>query len=147
MGTLLVGGLGVGLGQAVNTAVRRWPLPSVIVGLVGGFFLYSYWKSERGTDHRRDARSFAVETGRELSAFIARALDAKDLLERAAFIPEREPSPLSGVARVIASAPRPLRPGEVAPHVGYSTQRVTSILKAPLFQRTSEGYYLLGRRG
>jgi PIN domain len=146
-GTILVGALSVEFGKGLVGAARRWPLPSLLVGLAGGYFLYAYWQSERGVGQRRDARSFAVEAGRDLSVFIGRALDARDLLERAAFIPEREPTPLSAVARLVASAPRPLRPGEIGGQLGYTPQRVTSILQAPVFERTSEGYYLLGRRG
>jgi hypothetical protein len=147
IGTLLVGSLGAGLGQAALNAGRRWPLPAMLVGLVGGYFLYVYWRSERGVGHRREVRSFAADAGRDISVFLTRAFDASELLERAAFVVEGDPTPLSGVARVVAAAPRPLRPGDIAPRVGYSTQRVTSVLREPIFQRTSEGYYLLGIRG
>jgi hypothetical protein len=147
MGTVVVGYSGVQLGSAIINAVRRWPFPALFVGFVGGYFLYSYWQSERGASHRGEARSFATDAGRELSAFLRRAFDAQELLERAAFVPEGDPTPLAGVARVVAAAPRPLRPGEIAPRVGFSPQRVTALLREPIFHRTDEGYYPLGLRG
>jgi hypothetical protein len=68
----------------------RWPSGSRASGQVSG------------DDHRR-----------ELSTFVGRAFDAQDLLERAAFVPESEPTALAGAARVVAAAPRPLRPAEI----------------------------------
>jgi hypothetical protein len=48
MGTVVVGYTGVEFGRALVSAARRWPLPALLVGLVGGYFLFAYWQSERG---------------------------------------------------------------------------------------------------
>lgn len=147
LGTFVACALGVELGNLVLEAARRWPFPTLLAGLGSGYFLYAYWQSDRGVNHRREARSLAVDLGRGLSEFLVRVEDARALLEGAAFVPEGEPTPLSGVARVVAAAPRPLRPGEIAPSVGFSAQRVTNLLQNPIFHRTSQGHYLLGARG
>jgi hypothetical protein len=147
IGALVLAATGWELGRGVVTAARRWPLPTIIASIVGGYLLHAYWQSQRGVGQRREARSLAADAGRELAAFLDRAVEARMLLERAAFVPDGEPTPLAGVARLVAVAPRSLLPGEIAPRVGFSHQRVTSVLQEPIFERTSEGLYLLGRLG
>ena len=147
IGTLGVGYSVVEIASALARAARRWPWPAVIFGAACSYFLYAYWQSDRGTRQRRDLRTFAVDTSRELGAFLNQAFEARALLERTAFVPVGDPTPLAGVARVVAAAPRPVRPIDIATRVGYSYQRVTTLLQEPIFERTREGYYFLGVRG
>ena len=49
------------------------------------------------------------------------------------------------MARAVATAPHPLWPSQIAAQMSLSTQKVTALLRKPIFTRTVDGSYLLGR--
>lgn len=143
----LAGSIGVEIGSGIIGAARRAPLPALLIGAGAGCLLYRYWTSECGRGHRGELRDFVSDASSRVGPFVSRALESQQLLERAAYIPDRAPSELAIVARVVASAPHPLRATEIAYHVGFSRQKAAALLRNPIFTRTSEGSYLLGRPG
>ena len=142
---IMVGALAAEVGSAVVGAARRWPLVVLALGAGGAFLLYSYAQSERGGRHRADLRAFIADAWARLGPFLTRALECQRLLEQAAFVPDGQASDLAAVARVVASALHPPRASEVAARVGFTTQKATALLRKPVFVRTEDRRYLLGR--
>jgi hypothetical protein len=79
--------------------------------------------SERGSQQRADFRSLVGEAWSRLLPFMTRVFEYKELLERAAFVPSVEPTELATVARLVATASTPPRPGEIAARTGCRRRR------------------------
>lgn len=145
-GTLLVGVTGWEVGSAVVAAAKAFPLPTLLVGGAAAWFLWRFWwNTERGAHQRTEARSLIEDASRGIRAAWERADEAERLLEAAAFVPVREPTPLARVARIVAVAPMPPRAAELAQQLNVATQKAAALLRAPIFVRTDEASYLLGR--
>lgn len=145
-GTLIVGAMGWEVGSGVVAAAKAAPLPTLLVSGAAVWLLWRFWwNTERGAQHRADARILASDAARGLGAAWERADEAERLLEAAAFVPSVEPIALAKVARVVAVAPTPPRAAEVGKRLGVSTQRAASILRSPIFGRSDDGEYVLGR--
>jgi hypothetical protein len=147
MVALLVGSLAVDGASTLASLARRAPVLTLAVGSLGGLLLYGYLTSDGGRRRRGDIQSVAVDLWDRLGPFVVRVIECDRLLEQAAFVPEGDPSELALVARVVATAPRPPRPSDVAARTGLSVQKTTSILANPMFSRASDGTYDLGRIG
>jgi hypothetical protein len=144
-GTMLLGVTGWELGRGVTAAAKAAPLTTLLVGGVAGFLLWRHWNSERGSRQRVEARSLLGDAARGIGAVWSRAAEAEQLLEAAAFVPDSEPTLGTCVARLVAGAPIPLRAAEVGERLGISTQKAASVLRAPIFVRSADARYLLGR--
>lgn len=145
-GTLLIGVTGWEVGSAVVAAAKSFPLPTLLIGGLAGWCLWRFWwDTERGAQHRAEARSLVKDAALGIGAAWDRADEAERLLEAAAFVPDDESMPLARVARIVAVAPIPPRAAEVGQRLGFSTQKAAALLRAPIFVRTEEASYLLGR--
>lgn len=145
LGTLLVGIVAWEAGSSVVAAAKAAPLPALVVGGVAIYLLRQYWTSDRGGRHRTEARELVGDAGRGLNSVWTRAEEAERLLEAAAFVPDGEPNVGAQLARVVAVAPMSLRAADVAERLDISTQKATAALRAPLFLRSLDGRYALGR--
>jgi hypothetical protein len=143
-GTMVVGIGGWELGKSVVAGAKAAPLPALLVGCGLGFLFWRYWNHERGREHRVGARTLLGDAARGIGAVWERAEGAKLLLEDAAFVPDSEPTLEARVARILAIAPIPPRAAEAGERLEISTQKATSVLRAPMFVRSSEGRYFLG---
>jgi len=82
----------------------------------------------------------------EVGERVTQAMTGLSALERAAFVPEGEPTQLARVARVVATAPHPVRASAVAQRLGLSTQNAAAVLRHPIFIRTADAHYVVGCR-
>lgn len=145
-GTLLVGVTGWEIGSGVVAAAKAAPIPTLIVGGAAAFLLWRFWwDTDRGAQQRTGARSLISDAIDGISAVWARADEAERLLEAAAFVPDGELNLVARVARQVAIAPMPLRAAEVGERLQISTQQAAALLRAPIFVRSDDGHYLLGR--
>jgi len=143
---VLVIGSCIELGAGIVGAARRYPLPTVVLAAAGAYALYAYVRSDRGVAHRVEARAIAAEAADRVMEFVVRATECEAMLERAAFVPEGEPTQLARVARVVATAPHPVRASAVAQRLGLSTQNAAAVLRHPIFIRTADAHYVVGCR-
>jgi len=141
----LAGSLATEAGSAAIGLARRAPLPAFAVCGVAAYLLYTYLISERGTRHRADIGALIGDAWTRLGPLFARVVDCKQLLERAAFVPEGAPRELPVIARIVAAAPHPPSAAEIATRTGMSTQKVAALLRNPIFTRTVDRRYVLGR--
>jgi hypothetical protein len=145
LGAALTGALIWEGGRVIVAAARSAPTPTVLIGVVTLSLARSYWNSDRGVRRRSEARSLLGDAGRGVGSVWSRADEARRLLEAAAFVPQTDRTDMAQAARVVAVAPTPPRPSEVASRAGISTQKATALLRASAFLRTDEGTYMLGR--
>jgi hypothetical protein len=144
-GTMAVGVVGWELGKGLLGAAKAATLPTLLVGGLGGWLLWRYWNSERGRGQRTEARSLMGDAAHAVGEIWERAEEAERLLEEAAFVPEAVGALGAQVARVVAIAPYPLKAAEVGARLDISTQQAAALLRAPIFLRSTDARYLLGR--
>jgi hypothetical protein len=119
----------------------------LVIGGAAAYLLLQLWQSERGGRHRTEAHELLRSAERGLNTVWARADEAERLLEAAAFVPDGERPPGARIARIVAAAPFPLRAAEIAGRLEISTQKAVALLRAPMFVRSEDGRYFLGREG
>jgi hypothetical protein len=141
----LVGALGVEGAKGLIRLARAAPIPTLVGGAAATLLLHSHLASDRGRTQITEAKSLFKDVGSRLSGVIETADRAQSFVRSAAFVLEAEPTELAHAARAVAVAPEPPRAGEVAYELNATTQKAAYVLRHPLFTRTGDGRYLLGR--
>lgn len=140
---LLGGTMGVEAAKALAKLARTAPGPTLVGGLLVSLLVYSHWTSERGQPQRRAGKTLLREAQARLGEVTDAGLEAKRLVQSAAFVLEVEPRHIAHAARAVAVAAEPPRPSEVGSAIGVSTQMATYLLQDPMFVRANDGRYLL----
>jgi hypothetical protein len=146
LGTVMFGGfISYETGKAIAAFARASPFGALLATAGTALLGYRYLNSERGRHHRTEAKSLLGDLFDGLSKVVAQADKAKLLVEEAAFVLEVEPTEFAHLARTVAIAPWPLKATDAAERLGVSQQRAASMLRNPVFVRTTDRRYLFGR--